>query len=240
MVQYDEAPWRARRRSDRQAEGGGGIGELLQTITATSLGEAWLGVATRILAAGQPATYDGLPMVELAHVVLEIATPDPDDPLIAAHGDPERLAWMRANFRDHARVAALGDADSYATRLYDYGRSGRDQIAWVIERLRREPLSRSATITTFQPLTDTSYIPCVSLLDFWLPGGALELVVYAHSIDFGAKGYGNLVELAALQQHVADALAAPVGRLIMNVKSAHVYETERDEMASILAIQPSD
>jgi thymidylate synthase len=216
------------------------MGELLQTITATSLGEAWLGVAARILAEGQPATYDGLPMVELAHVVLEIATPDPDDPLIAAHGDPERLAWMRANFRDHARVAALGDADSYATRLYDYGRSGRDQIAWVIERLRREPLSRSATITTFQPLTDTSYIPCVSLLDFWLPGGTLELVVYAHSIDFGAKGYGNLVELAALQQLVADALAAPVGRLIMNVKSAHVYETERDEMASILAIQPSD
>jgi len=24
--------------------------------------------------------------------------------------------------------------------------------------------------------TDTSYIPCVSLLDFWLPGGAVELV----------------------------------------------------------------
>jgi hypothetical protein len=27
---------------------------------------------------------------------------------------------------------------------------------------------------------------------------ALEVVVYAHSIDFGTKGYGNLVELAAL------------------------------------------
>jgi hypothetical protein len=57
----------------------------------------------------------------------------------------------------------------------------------------------SATITTFQPQTDTTYIPCVSLLDFWLPGGAVELVVYAHSIDFGAKGYGNLVERPAGQ-----------------------------------------
>ena len=214
------------------------MGEYPQTITAASLGEAWLGVAARILAEGQPATYDGLPMVELAHVILEIAAPDPDDPLIAAHGDPERLAWMRANFRDHARVAALGDADSYATRLYDYEHSGRDQIAWVIERLRHDPLSRSATITTFQPLTDTSYIPCVSLLDFWLPSGALELVVYAHSIDFGAKGYGNLVELAALQRHVAAALSAPVGRLLMIVKSAHVYDTERAVMAAILSGPP--
>src|SRR5262245_24146589 len=175
-------------------------------ITADSIGRAWLSVAERILANGAPSTYDGLPMVELAHIALDVAAPDPDDAIITQYGDPERLAWMRANFRDYARVAALGDADSYATRLYDYGHRGRDQVAWVIERLQRDPLSRSATITTFQPLTDTSYIPCVSLLDFWLPDGALELVVYAHSIDFGAKGYGNLVELAALQQHVAHAL----------------------------------
>jgi thymidylate synthase len=77
-----------------------------------------------------------------------------------------------------------------------------------------------------QPHTDTTYIPCISMLDFWLPAGTVELVVYAHSIDFGAKGYGNLVELASLQQHVAGALGLPVGRLLMVVKSAHVYETE--------------
>jgi len=33
---------------------------------------------------------------------------------------------MHANFTDHSRVAALGDADSYATRLFDYEHSGRD------------------------------------------------------------------------------------------------------------------
>jgi thymidylate synthase len=207
------------------------------TVTAASLGAAWLSVAGCILAEGVPARYDGLPMLELAHVVLDIATPDPDDAIIAAYGNPERLAWMRANFGDHARVAALGNAESYATRLYDYGHSGRDQIAWVIERLRHDPAARSATITTLQPLTDTAYIPCVSLLDFWLPDGALELVVYAHSIDFGTKGYGNLVELAAVQRRVASALEVPVGRLVMIVKSAHVYDTERDEMAAILAAQ---
>ena len=82
--------------------------------------------------------------------------------------------------------------------------------------------------------TDTSYIPCVSLLDFWLPDGAVELVAYAHSIDFGAKGYGNLVELASLQQHVAGQLARPAGRLLMIVKSAHVYESERTYLRDVL------
>jgi thymidylate synthase len=131
-------------------------------------------------------------------------------------------------------VAALGDADSYATRLFDYEHSGRDQVAWVVDRLRQDPATRSAAITTFQPHTDTSYIPCVSLLDFWLPGGAVELVAYAHSIDFGAKGYGNLVELAALQHHVAGQLGRPAGRLLMTVKSAHVYETERAYVLDVL------
>jgi thymidylate synthase len=121
------------------------------------------------------------------------------------------------------------------TRLFDYEHSGRDQIAWVIDRLREDPASRSATITTFQPHTDTTYVPCVSMLDFWLPGGAVELVVYAHSIDFGAKGYGNLVELAALQRHVADGLGLRAGRLLMIVKFAHVYETERAYVQGVLA-----
>jgi thymidylate synthase len=105
----------------------------------------------------------------------------------------------------------------------------------VVDRLRRDPATRSAAITTFQPRTDSSYVPCVSLLDFWLPDGAVELVAYAHSIDFGAKGYGNLVELASLQRHVAGQLEVPAGRLVMVVKSAHVYETERDYLRRVLA-----
>jgi thymidylate synthase len=72
------------------------------------------------------------------------------------------------------------------------------------------------------------------LLDFWLPDGAVELVAYAHSIDLGAKGYGNLVELASLQRHVGDQLGRPTGRLLMIVKSAHVYETERGYLRDVL------
>lgn len=205
------------------------------TLHTPTIGAAWFAVAGRILASGVASTYDDLPIREISLVTLAVDHPDPADEVIARHADPERLAWMHANFTDHARVAALGDADSYATRLFDYEHSGRDQVAWVVERLRKDPASRSATITTFQPHTDSTYIPCVSLLDFWLPGDAVELVVYAHSIDFGAKGYGNLVELAALQHHVARELDRPVGRLLMTVKSAHVYETELDYVRTVLA-----
>lgn len=205
-----------------------------QTIAAPTLGDAWLDVADLILSHGVKSSFDGLPMLELELVTLDIARPDPDDALIAQNASPDWLAWMRTNFTDRSRVGELGNARSYASRLYDYAGTGRDQLAWVVETLARDPVASYASITTFEPLTDTTYIPCVSLLDFWLRSGRLELVAYCHSIDFGKKGFGNLVQLAELQRHVAARLEKPAGRLTMIVKSAHVYQTELDVMGRVL------
>jgi hypothetical protein len=108
-----------------------------QTVRADSIGAAWLAVAGRILAEGIESRYDGLPVREISLVTLVVAHPAPADEIIARHAEPERLAWMHANFTDYARVAALGDADSYATRLFDYEHSGQDQVAWgVLEEYR--------------------------------------------------------------------------------------------------------
>jgi thymidylate synthase len=205
------------------------------SVRAQTIGEAWLEIARGILEHGVASRYDGLPIVEVPRVTITVQSPRTIDPVVLEFGDAARLEWMHANFTDHSLVPELGDARSYASRLFDYAGVGRDQVDWVIERLRADPTSRSATITTFEPLLDTTYIPCVSLLDFWIRDGALEQVVYAHSIDFGAKGYGNLVELAWLQEHVASELGIPVGRLDFLIKSAHVYDTEREYMKTVLA-----
>ena len=203
-------------------------------IEARTLGDAWLALSGRVLREGTDGVYDGLPMRELAIVTLAVAEPDENDPVIASLADPEWLEWMHVNFTRPDAVAELGSARSYGARLRDYG--GRDQVEWVVERLRADPASRSATITTFEPLTDTSYIPCVSMLDFWRPhDDAIDLVVYAHSLDFGKKAYGNLVELARLQAEVAGRLGAPVGSLTIHVKSAHVYEPELELMERLVA-----
>lgn len=205
----------------------------MELIEQTTLGTGWLEACRRILARGTDETYDGIVTKELALLVLVIDAPDPEDKTIAALADPAWLDWMRSNFTELDDVADLGGARSYARRLRDY--DGRDQIAWVVDRLRADPTTRSATITTLQPLSDTSYIPCVSLLDFWRVGGPLELVVYAHSLDFGKKAYGNLVELARLQHEVADEVGVPVGRLVVHAKSAHVYEPEFEIMRGLTA-----
>ena len=119
-----------------------------------------------------------------------------------------------------SQASGMGDARSYASRLFDYMGSGRNQIAAVTDTLKRDAHASYATITTLEPLTDVTYIPCVNLLDFWLRSGSLELVVDAHSIDFGKKGFANLVQLAELQRDVARELDAPPGPLVTIVKPA--------------------
>jgi thymidylate synthase len=205
------------------------------TLASASIGDAWIEVANVILTHGTPSNFGGLPLLECDLVTLDVQYPNPDDPIIAEHASREWLAWMRSNFTDYCRVRELGDARSYASRLFDYMGSGRNQIAAVLETLRRDAHASYATITTLEPLTDVSYIPCVSLLDFWLRSGSLELVVYAHSIDFGKKGFGNLVQLAELQRDVASELNVPVGPLVMIVKSATIYQTELSLMSEMIS-----
>jgi thymidylate synthase len=205
-----------------------------RTIETTTIGEAWIEVARLIMDSGVASTYDGLAMREVLMTTIVVRTPMTTDDIVEQFSDPDRVKWMRANFSDFNEVPELGDAASYATRLRNYAGAGLDQLRWVVERLRSDPLSRSATITTLQPLSDTTYIPCVSMIDFFLHDGELHLVVYAHSIDFGAKGYANLLELAVIQHQVATELDRPVGSLTMIVKSSHVYDSDANYVLSVL------
>ena len=69
-------------------------------------------------------------------MALSVEEPDADDPIIARAGRPSWSAWMHDNFFRPEPVPELGHARSYASRLFDYGATGRDQLAWVVERLR--------------------------------------------------------------------------------------------------------
>ena len=128
------------------------------------------------------------------------------------------------------RLEALRDAPTAFGSTYEL-EVLRGEAHW------RDRVARGGTFLAFVPEVSATE-PAGLIGGYQEDPVTVELVSYAHSIDFGAKGYGNLVELAALQRHVADALGVPVGRLLMIIKSAHVYETELDYIEGVLASQP--
>ncbi len=204
----------------------------MRSVEADTLGAAWLAACRAVLEWGEPGRDGAEPIRELLHLTARVRAPDSADPTVARLASPEVLAWMKANFCEDALVPELGNAPSYGHRLR--GRGRRDQVAWVVGRLRAKPETKSATVTTLLG-DDAAYVPCVSLLDFKLRRDGLLLTASCRSLDVGVKMPANLVELARLQHEVAAAVGRPVGELVLWVVSAHVYDRDLPRVREVLA-----
>ena len=204
----------------------------------SSLGEAWIAVLRTIYQQGAAAAYtdnagehaNAKEVFGLAFAVSDAALPDA---IIERHKVQEEYDWMVRNFTVQEHVKELHNETSYASRLFSY-MDQKDQLQWVIHRLNENPHTRSATITTFEPLTDEGCIPCVSLLDFQAEAGNLNLTVYCRALDFGCKAYINLVMLETILQTVSEKTGMPRGRLTLLVKSAHYYRKDEAKVHGIL------
>ena len=201
------------------------------TIREKTIGEAWLKTAQTIISQGH-LMHDGDEAIfERLHITIEVKEPKVADELIYKLCDKEMLQWMADNFAKEKLVSELNNAKSYGWRLRNYG--GQSQIAKIIDKLRRKPESKSATITTLL-VDDSSYIPCVSLLDFKIRQEKLILTASCRSLDVGKKMGANLIELVRLQEEVAEALSLPLGPLHLWIASGHIYEKDEEYILKVL------
>ena len=203
-----------------------------------SLGALWLKVLNELETKGAETVYtdntgESAEVKELLYLTAEVQDATLPDAIIEKHKVQAEYDWMVRNFTVQGEVPELHHENSYASRLYSYmGR--KNQVEWLVDRLRKNPSTRSATISMFEPLTDEGYIPCVSLLDFQETDGQLNMTAYCRALDFGCKAYVNLVMLHLIQQGIAEKVGVPCGKLILFVKSAHFYMRDRGKVLRIL------
>lgn len=201
-----------------------------------TIGKAWITVLQEILSNGNRTLYNGneeKPIQEIVGTSLTIDNIVMPDPIIEKYMVKEEYDWMENNFIKQGTVKELHYAKSYASRLYNY-MNQKNQIEWVINRLKERRYTCSATITTFEPLIDEQYIPCVSMIDFYVENERLNMYVYCRSLDFGCKAYVNLVMLYNILKQVAEAINTEVGNMNLTIKSAHVYDKDREKIDNIL------
>lgn len=203
-----------------------------------SLGAVWVRVLAEIENNGAAAIYtdnagEQADAKELFDVTAEVQNADLPDAIIERHKVREEYDWMVRNFTVQGEVPELHHENSYASRLHSY-MGKKNQVDWLVDRLRSNPTTRSAAITMFEPLTDEGYIPCVSLLDFQENAGQLNMTAYCRALDFGCKAYVNLVMLRLIQNDIAEQVGMNCGKLTLLVKSAHFYLRDRDKVLKIL------
>lgn len=202
-----------------------------------TIGNAWITMLREIIKNGKATLYNGdvsKPIQELIGTTFTIQNIIMPDPIIEKYMVKEEYEWMEDNFTKLGTVKELHNENSYASRLYNY-MNEKNQINWVIDRLKNKKYTCSATITTFEPLTDEKYIPCVSMIDFYVQNEKLDMYVYCRSLDFGCKAYVNLVMLYKILQQVSKEINLTPGDMHMAIKSSHIYDKDRNKIDNILS-----
>lgn len=72
------------------------------------------------------------------------------DAIIEKHKVQGEYDWMVRNFTVQGEVPELHHENSYASRLYSY-MGQKNQVEWLIDRLQKNPATRSATISLSEP-----------------------------------------------------------------------------------------
>ena len=200
----------------------------------STIGEAWISFLKEVDKNGVIKEYSENEIIkEETALSISIKKAQLPDSIIDKYMDRDGYKWMEDNFNKQGLVKELGNARSYASRLYNY-LDQKNQIDWVINRLNKKPSSCSVTITTFEPLIDESYIPCISLLDFYVENNKLNLYVYARSLDWGKKAYANLAMLTKILEEVSNGTNIEVGGINLYVKLSRIYKPEFEKVEKIL------
>lgn len=103
-----------------------------------------------------------------------------------------------------------------------------DQITWVLDLLHKDPATRRAVITIWNPEFDTKEsrdIPCNDLLMFKVRDGKLHLTIANRSNDLHWGLCTNVFQFSFILEIMADLLNLEVGRQVHNSQSLHIYDS---------------
>jgi thymidylate synthase len=118
-----------------------------------------------------------------------------------------------------------------------YGVLTAPQVPYVIETLTKDPDSRQAILSIYngqlhqRPMLN---VPCTCTLQFFLRQGALELVVYMRSNDVWWGTPYDVFQFTAMQEMIACALGARLGKYTHTAGSSHVYEPFFESAATLI------
>ncbi|AVP59015.1 thymidylate synthase [Pulveribacter suum] len=115
-----------------------------------------------------------------------------------------------------------------------------DQIAQVIDTLRRSPDSRRMLVSAWNvaELDQMALMPCHALFQFYVAGGRLSCQLYQRSADIFLGVPFNIASYALLTHMVAQQTGLEVGDFIWTGGDCHIYSNHTEQVRTQLARAP--
>jgi len=115
-----------------------------------------------------------------------------------------------------------------------------DQIAEVIEQIRRNPDSRRLIVSAWNvaDIPKMALAPCHAFFQFYVAGGRLSCQLYQRSADVFLGVPFNIASYALLTMMVAQVTGLKPGELVHTLGDAHLYLNHLDQAREQLARAP--
>ncbi|HEX2170912.1 MAG TPA: thymidylate synthase, partial [Dehalococcoidia bacterium] len=223
----------------------------VQVVRGRKVAEVWVKLLHVIWRFGRvSSTHYESQQKEILDLVSVVSDEDPDHFEIPdfLHTTPEGLARYIPTVLEASPPGSLLDDGSgpkytYGDRIRAY--FGVDQLEKLVEKLGREPESRSAVINLWDSAKDYrgGGSPCLNHLWFRLVDDTLTFTAVIRSNDMFTAWPENAYSLRALQgrvrREVGDRLGRDIalGDLVIVSESAHIYDDTWESVQQILADQ---
>lgn len=122
------------------------------------------------------------------------------------------------------------------------GKNGEtiDQIANVVEQIKKNPNSRRLIVTAWNPadVDDMALPPCHCLFQFYVADGRLSCQLYQRSADIFLGVPFNIASYALLTLMMAQVTGLQPGEFVHTLGDAHLYVNHLDQTDEQLSREP--
>ena len=128
----------------------------------------------------------------------------------------------------------------YGFQWRNFNGEGVDQIADLVNAIKKNPESRRHMVITYNPVQAEKMLlpPCHSMFQFYVANGKLSCQMYQRSADMFLGVPFNIASYALLVMMVAQVTGLKPGEFVHVIGDAHIYHNHFDQVKLQLSREP--
>jgi SAM-dependent methyltransferase len=192
-----------------------------------TLERVWIDVLHEIVSSGQMVNDDER-FLELQNI--QISYSNPFELKATCY---ERFFGM--DFIEYIHRVYSTGGDSKTGRNYHktiYKNNGVNQVKKVIQKLRFDPFTRSATIVLADARSEK--MPCVTEINFSIREKQVHMTALFKSSDIGKKFTPDMIELSHIHKEICQELGIGRGKVTAQILCAQLYISDKSKVLRLL------